>query len=269
MVSRANGDGGGVRIERASAALGAYIYDVDLSGPLDDGAFGLISHALRDHQMICFRDQDITVEQQIAFTRRFGEILIDDRVLVLDRYMKDHPGVMLAGGATVDVQLWHIDDSYSRCPLSVAIMAAKEISEFGDDQQFSNQHTAYDLLSDGMKRLLDPLRAVHRVAFKNGETEEHVHPVIRIHPATGRKCLFVNSQYTCRFDGMTEAESQPLLAFLYQHCSQQFLTHRHCWKPGDVLIWDNINTQHLVVSSPLGRQPRWWHRTSVAGTAPA
>lgn len=258
-----------VRVERLGGALGAMIHNLDLSRPLSDEMRQLIVDALRDYQVLCFGSQAITVEQQIDFSKQFGELAVDDRVLVLDRYMEGFPGVLLAGGQSVDVQRWHTDESYAPRPLSLAIMSTKEFSDVGDDLMFSDQHAAYDLLSDGMKRLLAPLRAINRVEFKGGEVEESVHPIVRTHPETGRKCLFVNSQYTKRIDGMTEAESQPLLSFLYQHCSQPFLTYLHSWKPGDFLMWDNVNTQHFVVSYPTKGSGRWWYRTSVTGSVPA
>jgi len=119
-----------------------------------------------------------------------------------------------------------------------------------------------------MRNMLAGLRAVHRVVMKSGEIAENVHPVVISHPLTGRKALYVNSQYTARFEGMTEEESRPLLDYLCRHCTQPRLTWRHYWLDGDVLIWDNRNVQHYVVKDVFDSASRTYHRTSTIGDVP-
>ena len=251
-----------VSIERQGAALGAYIHGIDLSEQLDDAGLEVILSALRDHHVVCLRNQTITPENHIALTRLLGEPLVTDRGLL------EYPAVTEIGGPVITVQRWHSDNTYERNPLALALMVARTIPPFGDDLIFANQHTAYDLLSPAMRNMLAGLRAVHRVVMKSGEIAENVHPVVISHPLTGRKALYVNSQYTARFEGMTEEESRPLLDYLCRHCTQPRLTWRHYWLDGDVLIWDNRNVQHYVVKDVFDSASRTYHRTSTIGDVP-
>lgn len=258
-----------IRIDRPSAALGAVVHGIDLSRPLDDETFQLILDMVRDYQVVCFKDQSMTPQQQLELTEKFGEIEIDDSPMMADRYVKGCPGVIVAGGPSQTTQFWHTDECYAQRPLGLAIMSVKEIAELGDNLMFSDQHAAYDLLSDTMKAFLEPLKALNHITYKTGEVDETFHPIVRTHPVTGRKCLFVNSQYTKSIEGMTASESEALLGFLCAHCSQPFLTYLHNWEPGEVVIWDNTNTQHLVINHPLTHGESSWYRTSVVGEAPA
>jgi taurine dioxygenase len=252
-----------VTIERPGSALGAFIYGIDLSKPLDKTGFDIIQTALLEHHAVCLRNQSISPEQHIALTRRFGE------VLMTGRGMRDYPEIgEVGGGPSIAVERWHSDSTYAARPLALALMVARSIPQFGEDLILANQHTAYDLLSPAMQRLLAPLRAIHRFVTRSGAVEESLHPVIRTHPVTARKMLYVNSQYTQRFEGMTEEESRPLLDYLCQHCTQPRLTWRHYWRDGDVLVWDNSNVQHFVVRDRLESPPRIFHRTSTAGDVP-
>lgn len=257
------------RIDRPSVALGAIVHGIDLSEPLDDETFQQILDLVRDYQVVCFRDQAMTPQMLGELTGKFGEIAIDDSPMMASLYVEGCPGVALTGGVTPTTQYWHTDECYAERPLSLAVMSSKEIAESGNNLMFADQHAAYDLLSDTMKSILEPLRGVNRVQYKTGEVEENIHPIVRTHPVTGRKCLFVSRQYTKGIVGMTDAESRALLDFLCEHCSQPFLTYLHHWRTGDVLIWDNINTQHLVINHPLTDGESYWYRTSVVGEVPA
>lgn len=252
----------GVHIERQGAAIGAYLHNVDLSKPLDAAVFEVISKALLDYQVICLRNQHITPEQHLAFTRLFGEIQ------PVTSGMQDYPEITEIKDHSLVAELWHTDTTHAACPPRIQVLAARLVPEFGSDLMFADQLRAYELLSSAMQRMLASLRAVHRMTLKTGKVEENVHPVVRTHQATGRKALFVNRQYTRRFDGMTEEESQPLLEYLYRHGTQPFLTWRHYWRTGDVLIWDNASVQHLVVCDVPQESWRVLHRIITRGEVP-
>ena len=170
-------------------------------------------------------------------------------------------------------QLWHSDFSYARRPPKLSILVARTLPPVGGDTMFANQYAAYDSLSEGMKRLLTGLRAVNQgtaLALESGLSEEDVmwtHPVVRNHPETGRKSLFVNADYTKRFEDMTEAESAPLLRYLYEQGSRAEFTYRHRWQEGDVLMWDNRAVLHAVIGD-VGGAERSLHRVAVAGDEP-
>jgi taurine dioxygenase len=252
----------GVTIERPGAAVGAFIHGIDLSQPLDEPRFDFIKSALLEYHAVCVRNQRISPEQHIALTRRFGEVVISGRG------MREYPEIGEVGGPAIAVERWHSDATYALRPLALALMVARSVPKFGEDLILANQHTAYDLLSPALQRMLAPLRAIHRNVLKSGEGEQNTHPVIRTHPVTARPALYVNSQYTQRFEGMSEEESAPLLEYLCRHCTQPRLTWRHYWQEGDVLLWDNSNIQHYVVRDALNSPRRIFHRTSTVGDAP-
>jgi taurine dioxygenase len=183
---------------------------------------------------------------------------------------------------------WHSDFSFLPEPPSLTLLHAVELPEVGGDTVWASQYAAYDTLSAAMQRLLDPLRAVQTgwphgtrgpgpnaavsrsvVMTRNDPSAdvEVAHPIVRVHPVTGRKALFVNPVYTQRIEGMTDAESTPLLQFLFDHAVRAELCVRHRWRPGDLAIWDNRCLLHLAVNDYDGSR-RLLHRTTVAGEAP-
>jgi taurine dioxygenase len=273
-----------------AGALGADIGDVDLSRPLDDTAFGAIERALHDHLVIFFHDQELTPEQHLAFTRRFGPTSRSPYI----KHMDDYPDIIAVLKEADERKIstfgnaWHSDFSFLEEPPMGSVLYAREAPSHGGDTLFANMYAAYEALSPGLRRVLDGLKAIHSgkpygvggvspdlavsrsigIERNNPEADrETAHPVVRLHPATGRKALFVNSIYTTRFEGMTAAESKPLLEFLYTHATQPEFTCRLRWRQGDLAVWDNRCTMHYAINDYDG-QRRLMHRTTIKGERP-
>ena len=250
-----------IEVSPVAGALGAEIDGVDLSEPLDNATFADIHQALLDHLVIFFHDQHLTPEQHKAFGRRFGTLNVHPYV----RSLKGHPEIIEvikeAGGDRHWGESWHSDLSFKEKPTMGAVLYAREVPPWGGDTIFANTYLAYETLSDGMKRMLEGLKAVHSsgdpkkfsdrfeaMYEKQGELEESVHPVVRTHPETGRKALYVNSEFTERFADMTVEECRPLLSYLYEHLARPEFTCRFHWRENSIAFWDNRITQHMVVS---------------------
>jgi taurine dioxygenase len=273
-------------VQPISGALGAEVRGVDLGTSLDDATIAAIRQALLDHCVIFFRDQRFDAEQHKALARLFGEIFIHpnyagtqaDPEIVL---MRREPGDTKIVG-----EEWHTDTTMVAEPPMGAILYAIETPPYGGDTLFANQYLAYETLSDGMKRMLAGLRAIHTdrkvagpAARMNAQRSTKVreddawretisaHPVVRTHPETGRKCLFVNHSYTVGFEGMTEEESRPLLGFLLEHGHRPEFTCRFRWTDGAVTFWDNRCVKHLAIKDS-GPFRRYMRRVQVAGDKP-
>ena len=256
-----------ITVAPLSTSVGAEIGGVDIAEDLDDAVIAEIRRALLDHCVIFFRDQDLTdIERHKAFTRRFGELFIHPNYNMGQEnpemvYLTRMPGDKSAAGES-----WHADTTMMANPPMGAILFAMETPEFGGDTLFANQYLAYETLSDGMKRMLEDLKAVHNdsrvagpLAKKNAtrtskvredddwRMTENVHPVVRTHPETGRKCLFINGIYVHHFEGLTVEESMPLLRYLYDHSCRPEFTCRFRWRAGSVAFWDNRCVQHLAI----------------------
>ncbi len=271
----------GLTIRKVAGALGAELGGVDLSGPLDSDTIAAIRAALNAHQVIFFRNQSLTPDQQLAFGRRFGPLNIHPYVAG----MADHPEVMeiikepsdklnFGGG-------WHSDMSFLETPSIGSILYAVETPEFGGDTLFASQAAAYDALSEGLKATLEGLRAVHsagkeysakgasaqkrasmQVAEAEGLAGEFIHPVVKVHPETGRKALYVNPAFTMRFDGWTRRESRALLDYLFEHSRQEAFTCRFNWRDGSMAFWDNRQVWHYALNDYPG-QRRHMRRVTV------
>lgn len=279
-----------VQIKPVSGALGVLIEGVDLGRDLDNQTADLIHRAMLDHCVIFFRNQKMTPEQHIALGRRFGTLNVHDYVKAMD----NHPEIIVVAKYENDTKNfgggWHSDVTYLEEPAMGSILYCLEAPAYGGDTLFANQYLAYDRLSSGMKRMLDGMTAIHTArhvygpqgratttygsnltAMKvQGSTEaekETEHPVVRTHPETGRKCLYVNAGFTTRFKDMTEAESLPLLEYLWQHCTQPEFTCRFRWEPGSVAFWDNRAVQHYALNDYQG-QRRMMHRVTINGDRP-
>jgi taurine dioxygenase len=261
---------GGVVVEREAGALGALVTGVDLGTPVDDATFGLVHDAFLENLVICIRGQaHITPEDQLAFAARWGEISVHPYVPSIEGY----PGMMRIYDPNPVTTTWHADTTHIATPPALTLLLARVIPPYGGDTMFANQYDAYAGLSDGLRATLDGLRAVHRgteLAAEAGIDASAVtssHPVVRTHPETGRRALFVNGNYTKHLDGWTEAESAPLLEYLYAEASRPEYTWRHRWQAGDMIIWDNRCTQHCVIGDTRG-QERVLHRVTIAGDTP-
>ena len=275
-----------IEVRPLTGALGAEIHGPDLNADLDDATVAAIRRALLDHCVVFFRDQCFDVDRHKALARRFGEIFIhpnykgtgpDPEVVDIRR----EPGDLRIVG-----EEWHTDTTMMPEPPMGAILYAVEVPPYGGDTLFANQYLAYENLSDGLKRLLEGLRAVHSDrkvagpqaglnAYRATKVREDaawqetvsVHPVVRTHPETGRRLLFVNHSYTIGFDGMTEAESAPLLGYLLDHGHRPEFTCRFRWAAGSVAFWDNRCVKHLAVHD-AGRFRRIMRRVQIAGDKP-
>ena len=276
-----------------SGALGAEIHGVDLAEPLDEANFAEIREALHDHLVIFFRDQTITPEQHLAFSRWFGEVETHAYAKGLPGHPEILPVIKEAEDRAANFGgIWHSDVSFHEAPPMGQILYALEVPESGGDTIFVNMYRAYDALSDGMKALLDGLKAIHTgersygasnsqvtlrqdqfsrsmdVQVKEDAADEVAHPVVRTHPETGRKSLFVSAISMQRFEGMTHEESAPLLEFLTLHARRPEFTCRFRWRANSIAFWDNRCTQHYALNDYHG-QRREMHRVTITGDRPA
>jgi taurine dioxygenase len=276
-------------IRAVAPACGAEVVGIDLSDPSPE-TMSLMSQALADHAVLFVRDQHLTPRQQVELTRRFGAVL---RVPYIS-HLAEHPDIVAVLKEPDERNIstfggtWHSDFSFLDEPPSLTLLYALELPAVGGDTLWSSQYAAYDSLSTGLKRLLDPLRAIH-TAWPHGTKgpeptaavsrsvimtrndpsadREIVHPVVRVHPVTGRRALFVNSVYTQRFAEMTVEESRPLLKYLFEIATAAEITCRLRWSPGTLAIWDNRCLLHLAINDYDGSR-RLLHRTTVAGEPP-
>ena len=268
-------------IRRVSGALGAELSGVDLSQDLPDGVIAEIRAALVEHQVIFFRDQDLSPARQVAFGRRFGPLNIHPYVRGMEGYPEVMEIIKEPGDKTNFGGGWHSDTSFLERPAIGSILHAIALPEWGGDTLFSSQVAAYEALSPGMKATLEGLRAVHSagreysaqghsaqkrasmsVAEAEGAVGEFIHPVVLAHPESGRKALYVNPAFTMRFEGWTKRESKPLLDFLFEHCRYEGYTCRFAWKPGSVAFWDNRQVWHFALNDYPG-QRRHMRRVTV------
>lgn len=275
-----------LRLRRLSNALGAEVLDLNLSVPISPGAASTLRDAFLQHGVLLVRGQSLSPEQQIAFTRVFGDV--DQNDAVAEYRHIEHPQIILITNEvrngkpspTRDVgRQWHTDHSHTLRPTVASVLHAKVLPEVGGDTMFANMYMAYETLSDGLKALLDPLWAVHDAtnaahirkrdaetqAAKRQATPPVAQPVVRVHPESGRKALYVNEMLTRQFVGMTEAESRPLLEYLFAHAVQPEFCYRHQWRLHDLLIWDNRCMQHNALADFDRTQQRTMFRSAVAG----
>ena len=275
------------RVERLSGgSLGAEITGITLSPDMDDATVAALRRIWLDHGVVFFRDQDLPPAQFLGVARRFGEVVEYPFVKGLDGFPEITPVVKLENDRHNFGGVWHSDTTYLDEPPMGSMLYALDVPPQGGDTIFANQYAAYDTLSDGMKHLIANLRAVHsdrRVAGPQAGMNAHrstkvredaawretvnIHPVVRTHPETGRKCLFVNHSYCVGFEGMTEAESRPLLDFLMDHGHRPEFTCRFRWEKGSIAFWDNRSTKHLAVNDSHTHR-RHMRRVQIAGDRP-
>ena len=266
-------------IRPLTPGIGAEIHGVDLCTPLDDATHERIHQALLDHLVVFFRDQQMSPDQHVAFGRRFGDLHIHPSAPCVDgrpELMEIH-----ADGSSpfAEGTAWHTDVSCDEEPPMGSILHLTTVPEMGGDTLFANMYAAYDALSETMKAVLDPLEAlhtdeVHRNRYEHvggglrrDERPTAVHPVIRTHPETGRKLIYVNQPFTQSIVGMTQAESDALLNFLYAHVANPRFHCRFRWERNSVAFWDNRCTQHHATWDYYP-QVRSGIRVTIAGDKP-
>ena len=270
-------------------ACGAEIFGIDLSAPSAQ-EMQAVWQAMATHSVLFFRDQALNPTQQLEVTQRFGSVL---RVPYI-QHLDDYPDIIAVRKEADERKIstfggtWHSDFSFLDQPPSFTLLYALELPALGGDTLWASQYAAYEALSPGLQKLLDPLRAIQSawphgtkgpgagaavsrsIGMVRGDPaadREIAQPVVRVHPVTGRKALFVNPVYTQYFEGMTEAESRPLLQYLFQHAVQAEFTCRLRWAPGTLALWDNRCLLHLAINDYDGSR-RLLHRTTVAGQRP-
>ncbi len=269
-----------------AGALGAEILGIDL-GTVNDAAFEEVRDALRRHEVVFFRDQHLSPDAHLSLSRRFGDLC---DVPHASRRLDGYPDILeVVDKATSGNKRnvggdWHTDMPFLEHPPAQCILYAREVPGHGGDTQWASLSAAYDALSDGMRATLDVLQSVHSATRLAGSRfvgtytrevrppieemdREVIHPLVRTHAETGRRCLFVNRTTFIRFFGWTEAESEPLHAFLCAHVTRPEFTCRFRWTPNAVAIWDNRCTQHYAIDD-YGTSTRTMYRTTVAGERP-
>ena len=273
-----------LQVRRIAGALGAEITGVDLSRPLAEGELAAIRRAWLEHLVIFFRDQPLAPEAYMAFARRLGEPIeypfvkgIAGFPEIIEVKKLEHETANFGG-------VWHSDTAYLDTPPMASMLLAREVPPYGGDTLFANMVLAFESLSEGLRKMLEGLKAVNssakadvtktredRIRSDGREAAPRAyvaeHPVVRTHPETGRKALYVNVAHTVRFAGMTEEESAPLLEYLFRHQIRPEFTCRFAWRPGSIALWDNRCAQHNPVNDYHGHR-RLMHRITLAGDRP-
>lgn len=285
-----------INIRPLPAPVGAIVEGVDLSRPLDKETFRQIEDAYDRHSVLVFRDQKITPQQQIAFGRLFGPLEIH---VVKKALLKDFPEILLISNvkneAGEDIgladagQTWHTDTSYRARPSRGSILYALEIphDETGKalgNTKFAGTAKAYEDLPEAMKKRLAGRKAIHSYGFRKrpegsqrhkitaqvlDQTPDVAHPVVRTHPKTGRKALYVFEGECIGIEGMPDSEAVPLIHDLTEHCIQDKYIYEHHWKVGDVVMWDNAATLHLAICDYKLPRRRLLHRVTIEGGIPS
>jgi len=280
----------GMDVEPIAGGLGAVVSGIDLSADLEQESIQALRQALARHLVIFLPRQSLDPERLLAFTRRIGQPM----QLPYVEALPEHPDVIAVLKEADEQRIsvfggdWHSDYSFLAEPPMGSVLYADTVPETGGDTLWANTIAAHAALSDGMKSLLGPLRAMHSghvygaerppvgirtsrsIGISRGNPDadqEQSHPLVRRHERTGQPALFVNPIYTTRIADMTEAESQPLLDFLYAHATRPVFCCRWHWRQGDVALWDNRATLHYAVNDYDGHR-RLLYRTAIAGERP-
>lgn len=281
-----------VGIKPLSRAGGAEVTGLDLTRPPAPEVLASLQRALGENGILLFRGANLTPEQHIAFSRAFG--LLETHV-VGEFNLAGHPEIFIVSnvkeegklkGAVYAGQYWHSDLSYMAKPSMGSLLLCLEMPEIGGDTMWANMVLAYETLSDAMKGFLGGLKAIHDyshaydtyfahlkerpplTAEQRAKTPPVAHPMVRTHPVTGRKALYVNPGFTTGIVGMPREESQPILEFLFRHSTRPEFVYRHKWRVHDMIFWDNRCTMHYALSDYDFSVRRHMHRTTVAGDAP-
>jgi taurine dioxygenase len=270
-------------IERLGVKLGAEIRGLDLREPMNARTFEAFEAALIEHMVLMLRDQHLTTAQHVALSRRFGELEVHPmrpqgefpEILVLDNH-KDNP--------VLSTDVWHSDTTFRKNPTKYTILRCQIMPQLGGDTLWASMEAAYDGLSDTFKTMIHGLRAVHdfqnfRVLFKNTDEDRAKlrkmeelfpnpsHPVVRTHPVTGKKSIYVNPQFTLRIEGLEADESRAILDVLFAQAKVPEYQFRLRWSPGMIVFWDNRSTQHYAANDYYPERRRM-ERTAVVGDTP-
>ena len=280
-------------VTKSGAACGAEI-GVDLAREIDDPTFREIERIFHDNIVVVFRGQQLTNERHIEFSSRFGELEIH---IVKKYLLSGFPEILLISNICDETGkhigladagfTWHTDTSYRRRPSRCSLLHAKEVPHRDGvplgDTVFANTIAAYEALPLSTKQRIEGLKAIHRYSARRrvadsprpkltaqqlSETPDIAHPIVRTHPYTGRKSLYVTAGECIGIDGMPEDEAVDLIAELDAHCVRPEFLHRHKWQVGDLLMWDNATSMHLAICDYALPQRRLMHRTTVIGTVP-
>ena len=274
-----------LEIRRLAAGLGAEVLGVDLASEIDGDTFAAIEQAWRAHVVLLFRGQRLDHASHIAFSRRFGPL--DDHAAIPRYRDPQHPEILLVINQEINGRpqpvgrQWHSDLSTTLQPARGSLLRAGVIPPVGGDTMFANMYLAFETLSPTLQALIEPLHAIHDMTVARqlrgrdpadlAEVRRRnppvVHPMVLVHPETGRKALYVSEMTTIGIAGMTEDESRPLLDYLYRHSVRPEFTYRHRWRNGDLLAWDNRCAMHRREPfDPAAR--RYLHRVVIKGTRP-
>ena len=282
-----------LQIKPVGKTLGAQIIGADLTRPLDDASFAQIRAAFYQYEVVYFRGQALSDEDQIRFSARFGEL----RKLKLTKQLHvNHPEIFVVSNIQQNGQyigsydagvFWHTDGAYLANPHAISALRALEVPVQNGrtlgDTNFASTSAAYEALPQAMKKRLDGLMALQSIMFRLKQTVESgikkdyndavksdpeaTHPVVRVHPVNGRKCLYVTEGYTAHILGMPEDESRDLIKELTAHCIKPEFTYLHNWQQHDLVMWDDCTTQHKATFDYPATLPRLMHRTTVVASA--
>lgn len=278
-----------IQIKPSGAALGAEIIGADLTKPLDDAAFAQIRDAFYQHEVVYFRGQALSDEDQIRFSARFGSL----RKLKLTNVLHaQHPEIFVVSNIKQEGKyigsydagvFWHTDGAYLANPHAISALRALQVPVVNGrilgDTHYTSVSAAYNALPDAMKKRLDGLQALQSILHRLKQTldsgikkdygaavkadPEAVHPVVRVHPVNGRKCLFVTEGYTAKILGLPDDESRDLIKELTAHCVKPEFIYVHHWQQHDLVMWDDCATQHKATFDYPESTPRLMHRTTV------
>lgn len=281
-----------IKLERMGKSIGGKVLGVDLSEQLDSEQKAEIHHALLQSIVICIPNQKLKPEHFISFGQQFGDL---EPHILSQYHHTNHPEIIILSnviengkpkGISDGGSYWHSDLSYMRTPALATSLYALEVPENGGDTLFTDMYQAYETLPEETKQRIDGLTAIHSYAYRHNQmidknkvraklteeqlrrTPEVVHPVVRVHPETGRKALYVNPGFTMRIVGMEQKESDNLLQLLFEHATSPEFQYRHKWSVGDVIMWDNRCSMHSATGGYTSEQPRTLFRITVTGTVP-
>jgi len=272
-------------VTRASGSCGVEVAGLDVTRDLDDDTIAALRAIWLEHGVLFLRDAAMAPARFLDFARRFGTPVEYPFVRGLEGFAEITPVIKEPHERINFGGVWHSDTAYLERPPMATMLLAREVPPAGGDTIFADARAAYDALSPGLRATLDGLRAVNsskkadasktredrqkeRGAVTNAEVLEGIHPVVRTHPETGRRALYVNLGHTSQFEGWTVEESKPLLDFLFAHVTRPEFTCRFRWAPGSIALWDNRAVQHYPVNDYHGHR-REMHRITLQGDVPA